>query len=348
MTKRCSLVAAVCAAALALSSCASWDTPIEPVAVEATGDPRTTQGASIISQVPEVEPVTATPQHLLPVSLTDADGYDVEVTDTSRILALDLYGTYTKTLRGLGLGDNIIGRTVSSDEPSLADRPVVTENGHSLNVEAILNLAPSLVIVDHSVGPQEAIDQIRAAGVTTVVMEPQRSIDSIGADIETLAAVVGEPEAGAELAERSERELQQAKEAIAKVVPEQPLRMSFLYARGTGGVFYLLGEEAATDDLIGALGGVDVNTQNGIGAPSPASPEALAEVNPEVFVMMTGGLKSTGDIEGLLQRPGVAQTIAGQNRRVLALPDGDSLAFGPQTGQLLLSAANALYGGQQS
>ena len=61
--------------------------------------------------------------------------------------------------------------------------------------------------------------------------------------------------------------------------------------------------------------------------------------------MMTGGLESTGNIEGLLQRPGVAQTDAGQNRRVLALPDGDSLAYGPQTPEMLLRAAHALYGG---
>ena len=96
--------------------------------------------------------------------------------------------------------------------------------------------------------------------------------------------------------------------------------------------------------MISALGGVDVNTENGIGAPSPASPEALAEVNPELFVMMSGGLESAGEIEGLLQRPGVAQTQAGQNKRVLTLPDGDSLAYGPQTPELLLRAAHALYG----
>ena len=278
--------------------------------------------------------------------MTDADGYDVTITDTSRILALDLYGTFTKTLRGVGMADNIVGRTVSSSEPSLAHLPVVTENGHSLNVEAILNLRPTLVLVDRSVGPVEAIDQLRAAGITTVMLEPTRSLASIAEDITNVATLVGEPEAGRLLAERSEKEIQQALDAIAAVAPEEPLRMSFLYARGTGGVFYLLGREEGTEELITALGGRDVNSEHGIGQPSPASPEALAEVNPEVFVMMNGGLQSTGDIEGLLQRPGVAQTTAGQHRRVLALPDGDSLAFGPQTGELLLRAAHALYGEQ--
>ena len=151
------LVCAVAAAVgLSLGGCASWDNPVqtEQKALSqslATGaDPHQAEGVAMVSEISEVEPVEAERETALPVELTDADGHDVTVTDTSRILALDLYGTYTKTLRGIGLADNIVGRTVSSAEPSLSDLPVVTENGHSLNVEAILNLRPTLVIVDHS------------------------------------------------------------------------------------------------------------------------------------------------------------------------------------------------------
>ena len=346
-----SLVTAT-AITLSLGGCAEWDNPTQHTtnelaeSLQTNGDPHQAQGVSMVSEISEVEPIDTPREQALPVEVTDADGYDVTITDTSRILALDVYGTFTKTLRGVGMADNIVGRTVSSSEPSLAHLPVVTENGHSLNVEAILNLRPTLVLVDRSVGPVEAIDQLRAAGITTVMLEPTRSLASIAEDITNVATLVGEPEAGRLLAERSEKEVQQALDAIAAVAPEEPLRMSFLYARGTGGVFYLLGREEGTEELITALGGRDVNSEHGIGQPSPASPEALAEVNPEVFVMMNGGLQSTGDIEGLLQRPGVAQTTAGQHRRVLALPDGDSLAFGPQTGELLLRAAHALYGEQ--
>lgn len=64
--------------------------------------------------------------------------------------------------------------------------------------------------------------------------------------------------------------------------------------------------------------------------------------------MMSSGLESTGDVEGLLQRPGIAQTTAGQNQAILALPDGASLAFGPQTGELLLRAAQELYSDRES
>jgi heme ABC superfamily ATP binding cassette transporter, binding protein len=298
---------------------------------------------SDVKDFDDIEPVTGKAQPALPVELTDADGYDVTVTDASRILALDIYGTYTKTLSGLGLADNIVGRTVSSTEPNLADLPVVTEGGHNINVEAVLELNPTLLIVDHSIGPRDAIDQIRAAGITTVVMEPERTIDSVGEDITTLGDALGLPDEARELADRSNKEIDEAKEAIKELVPDDPMRMAFLYARGNGGVFFIMGDGTGAKDLIEGIGGVDLAEENNLSYAEPANAEALARINPEVIIMMTNGLESTGGIDGLLERPGVAQTTAGQKKRIVTIPDGQSLAFGPMTGQTLVKLAKAVY-----
>lgn len=306
-------------------------------------DPRSFEGVSEVKDFTDVEPVTKNPSPKLPVELTDADGHDVKVNKLDRILALDLYGTYTKTLTGLGLADRIVGRTVSSTENILADRPVVTQGGHNINVEAVLSLEPDIVIVDHSIGPRDAIDQIRQAGVTTVVMEPTRTIDSVAEDITTLGAVVGLPEDAEKLADRTVEEIDLDKEAIKKMVPSTPMRVAFLYARGNGGVFFIMGEGTGAKDLIEGVGAVDVGTENNLSYIEPANAESLARLNPDAFIMMTGGLESTGGIEGLLKRPGIAQTTAGQKRRVITIPDGQSLAFGPMTGQTLLRTAKALY-----
>lgn len=343
-------VAACAVAGLGVSACASWDEPSahqnlkkDVVDNGIAADPRSFQGGTIVSDLDEVVPVTNSPAPQLPVSVTDADGYDVVVEGVSRILAIDFYGTFTKTVRGLGLADNLVGRTVASQEKSLADLPVVTHGAHALNAEAILELNPSVLVINHSIGPSEVIDQVRAAGVTTVVLEEDRSLETMGAQIRRMGEVLGVADEGEALAQRSEEELDDAKAAIAQIAPKDPLRMAFLYARGESGVFYILGRDSGTDDLIEGIGGIDAATANGIGSQSPASPEALAELNPEVYIMMSGSLRSIGDIEGLLDRPGVAHTIAGQKQRVIALPDGQALAFGPQSGQLLLATAKAIY-----
>ncbi|MEY8209701.1 heme/hemin ABC transporter substrate-binding protein [Corynebacterium sp. MNWGS58] len=348
-------LAPTCAALLAVtglgvSACASWDEPTahqnlkkDVVEPGADADPRSFHGGNIVDDLDEVVPVTNSPEPQLPVTVTDEDGYDVVVEDVSRILAIDFYGTFTKTVRGLGMADNLVGRTIASQEESLQDLPIVTHGAHALNAEAILELNPSVLVIDHSIGPSEVIDQVRAAGVTTVVLEDDRSLENMGAQIRRMGEVLGLAAEGEALAQRSEEELADAKAAIAQIAPQEPLRMAFLYARGANGVFYILGRDSGTDDLIESIGGIDVATANDIGSPSPASPEALAELDPEVYIMMSGSLGSIGDIEGLMQRPGVAQTVAGQKQRVIALPDGQALAFGPQSGQLLLEAAKAIY-----
>ncbi|HIW92181.1 MAG TPA: ABC transporter substrate-binding protein [Candidatus Corynebacterium avicola] len=310
-------------------------------------DPREFTGTSTAETVGDVTPAEgaedAEPD--LPVELTDADGEDVTVDDVSRIIPLDIYGTISRTLAGLGLRDNIVGRTVSSLEPSLEDLPVVTQGGHSINAEAVLNLDPSLVIVDGSIGPSEAISQLRDSGVSVVKISPDHTIDTVGDDINTLASIVGLPEVGKTLAKRSEDEIDQAVEAISDATPEEPLRMAFLYARGDGGIFYILGPDDGTSDLIESLGGVDAAKEEGIGKASPANAEALADLDPEVIVMMSEGLESTGGVDGLLAKPGISQTTAGEKSRILSIPDSQSLSFGPQSGEMLLTAAAALYQG---
>jgi hypothetical protein len=342
------IIAAVCAAVLV--GCGvqgSYDTTAElrdslPQSGDLS-DPRSFTGVTHVTEFDDVVHIADNVSPQLPVELTDADGYDVVVEDVSRILALDLYGAYTKTLTGLGLADNIVGRTVSSTETILQDRPVVTQGGHNINVEAVLNLQPTLVIVDHSIGPREAIDQIREAGVTTVVMEPTRTIDSVASDMADVGAVVGLPEEAQKLGERSTEEIAKDKEAINALVPAEPMKVAFLYARGNGGVFFIMGEGTGAKDLIEGVGAIDLGTEYNLSYAEPANAESLAKINPELIIIMEGGLESTGGIEGLLQRPGVAQTIAGQKQRVVTLPDGASLAFGPMTGQVLLRLAQAIY-----
>src|SRR5690606_29186733 len=100
-----------------------------------------------------VDPVAVSPSPALPVTVTDMQGSEVTVTDASRILALDMHGTLARIVFELGLGDNVVGRDTSSTFAEIADRPLVTSNGHELAAEAILDLAPTVILTDTSRGP---------------------------------------------------------------------------------------------------------------------------------------------------------------------------------------------------
>jgi iron complex transport system substrate-binding protein len=307
-------------------------------------DPHTLRGLTEVPELPDPKPVEGSSAQKLPVTVTDVEGNKVTIKSTSRILALDLYGTLSRTLIGLGLGDKIVGRTVSSTEKQLHDRPVVTENGHVLNVEAVAGLKPSVIIADRSVGPKEALDQLRKSGIPVVLVDPHRSVGSTPQLIRTIANAVGKPDAGEALVKRTQEQINQAKKQIAAWKPAKPMRVAFLYVRGNAGVFFILGSENGASELIQGVGADDVASDKGITTLVPANAESLVSINPDAIFVMRDGLASTGGMKGLLARAGVANTTAGRKQRVISIPDGISLSFGPQTGEVLTAVAKALYG----
>jgi iron complex transport system substrate-binding protein len=59
--------------------------------------------------------------------------------------------------------------------------------------------------------------------------------------------------------------------------------------------------------------------------------------------MTTTGLESVGGIEGLVKIPGIAQTPAGKDRRVVTMEDGLLYSFGPRTPVALRLLIEAIY-----
>ncbi|MBK0296247.1 hypothetical protein IAE22_29120, partial [Bacillus sp. S34] len=97
----------------------------------------------------------------LPVTVTDNQDTRVTVTSADRILALDVYGTLSSTVYGLGLGGNLVGRDVSTGFAGTEELPLVTQNGHELSAEAILALRPTVLLTDTWLGPWDVVLQDR-------------------------------------------------------------------------------------------------------------------------------------------------------------------------------------------
>ena len=316
--------------------------------VTTLNDPRAYDGASTaLLGDNAVRPIADAPESALPVTLTDVQGTKVKVTDTSRVLALDLYGTLARTVYELGLGDRLVGRSISSDFAEIKSLPLVTHNGHELNAESILDLDPTLVITDTSLGPWDVVLQLRDAGIPVVVTDPMRSLDNVDTITRQVAEAMGVADVGEQLVKRINAELADVETKIAKVkakdVADQP-RTVFIYARGGAGVYHLFGEGTGADSLIKALGLYDVAKEIGWKGSKPLTDDGIVAAQPDLIVMMTKGLDSVGGIDGLFKRyPALAQTPAGQHRRVVDMADSEILGYGPLTPQVLNALAVAVY-----
>ncbi|WP_144016832.1 heme/hemin ABC transporter substrate-binding protein [Beutenbergia cavernae] len=352
---RAGLAAAVTAAVLVLAGCAAGSAggsegPAPAGArladVDPLADPLGHEGPSTATLAdPDIDPL-ATPEPQLPVTVTDAQGTTVTVHDVSRILALDVYGSTARTVFELGLGENVVGRDTSSGFPEIADRPLVTANGHQLTGEAILELAPTLIITDTSLGPWDVVLQMRDAGIPVVVVDSHRSIEGVPSLIQQVADALGVPDAGRELAERTQSQIDDVVAQIAQIAPAdgERLRMAFLYVRGQAGVYYMFGSDSGTDSMIEALGGIDVASEIGWDGMRPITDEGLVAAAPDLVLVMSKGLESVDGVDGLLEHlPALAQTPAGERRRVVDMDDTQILSFGPATAEVLEALAVAIY-----
>lgn len=266
------------------------------------------------------------PTPRLPVTVDSSDGREVTVEDASRILPLN--GGVAEIVFTLGLGDRVVGRDITATFAEAEKLPQVTK-AHDVSAESVLSLRPTVVLADTDTGPKEAIDQIRDAGVPVVVLDPATELADVTTRTTRIAEALGVSEAGKALSKRMSDELAAARSAVPK--GSKP-KVAFLYMRGSAAVYLIGGKGSGADSLIEAAGAVDAGKEAGLDKPfTPITSEALVRAQPDVILMMTKGLQSVGGIDGLVQIPGISQTPAGMDRRVVDMEDGVLLGYGPRT-----------------
>lgn len=321
--------------------------------VKPASDPKAIKGPSTAKLAAEdIDAVAKNPKQTLPATVVSHDrsgdkNVTIEAKDTKRVAALNLSGSLAATVYGLGLGDTLVAKDQSTTFPAAAKLPTVTEGGHSINAEAVLATKPTLVITDGSIGPRDVIEQLRDAGVKVVFVKNTASFAGAGQLAKDVAAIYGVPAEGTKLATQIAEQVKTTEAAVTKIAPSEQskkLRIMFLYVRGNAGVYYLFGKGSGADDLIKAVDGIDITTEQGWQGMRPMTDEAVTKANPDLILVMTKGIESAGGVDGLLKsKPALALTNAGKNRRFVDMADGDILSFGPRSADVIDSLARAIY-----
>lgn len=252
---------------------------------------------------------------------------------THRIISLN--GTLTELLYDLGYGDQVVGVDVTSSyPPAVAEVPKL---GHisQLNVEGLLALQPTLVFVDAEAEDKPALKTLADAGVTIVPVAKEARLDNAVRAAKTLADHLPvAPEAIADYAASLDAGRSSLAATLAGSGPAKP-RVLFLYARGAGRLMVAgTGTEAAA--MIELAGGE--NAIQSFADFKPLTPEALVEAAPEVILMFTSGLASLDGRAGLAGIPGIRETPAFRQDRIIAMDGHYLLGFGPRA----VEAANEL------
>lgn len=355
------LVALVASAALLLSGC-QLAAPTSGSEVEETvqltpldeltpiADPTSYEGPSTaLIGGPSLPPIADAPEQQLPTTVVshDREG-DIEVTveDASRLLALSLTGTLAELVDAYGLAGSLVGRDISTKVRGHEDLPVVTKDGHSVDIEGVMALSPTLILTDGSLGT-EMVALFRDAGVPVVMVSRAQDPESTYELAREVASALGVAPLADALIEQLQQAIAEKEAQIQALLPEDPAlrpRIAFLYVRGSAGIYYLFGEGSGIDSMIDSLGAIDVAEEIGWVGEKPLTNEALVALNPDIILVMTKGLESAGGVDGLIEaQPSIALTTAGENRRIVDVEDTLIFAGGTRIPDVLDGLARAIY-----
>ena len=236
----------------------------------------------------------------------------------SRVVALA--DGAAEIVAALGYQKILVGRDIASTMPELKLIPI-DETAMQVSAESVLSQHPDLVFIDSNTSPAAALSILRAAKIRLVRIPSAFTLADIYAKESLIAKTLGVPLAGKKL----EAEVSSLK------APQTKIRVAFLYLRGTASIYLIGGPGSGADSILKADGFIDVGAANLKNPFNALTAEELIKLQPDVLLLMTKGLESVGGINGLVQLPGIAETPAGQHKRVVTVDDSLLLSFGPRT-----------------
>ncbi|MGG7665971.1 heme/hemin ABC transporter substrate-binding protein [Dyadobacter sp. BHUBP1] len=240
-------------------------------------------------------------------------------------------GTLSEILVGLGLEKQIVGVDVTSTFPASLEKLPKIGHNRTIAAEGILALNPDVIIyTNQSMLSPAVVRQLNSSGKKLVEFKHEYSKEGAIRLIREVGAYFN---ANAQ-AEKMVKALQADLEKIP--APANPRKLLFIYARGTG-TLMVSGTGTSLDKMFALAG--HRNAVSGFTDFKPLTAESLIAANPDVLVLFSSGLESLEGMDGLLKVPGVANTNAGKNRRIVTM-DGQFLTgFGPRVGKAAIELA---------
>lgn len=244
-------------------------------------------------------------------------------------------GSITEIFYRLGEEQRIVGVDSTSQFPEPAkDHPTI---GYvrNVSVEGVLSLEPDLLIGELDTGPPKMLNQIKATGVNTVIIENDDTIPAIKEKITLIASLLGVEEKGIQLIKEIQLDLDAL--AFAKQQLTSSPRVLFLLSLSNGAPI-ASGHTTSAHTAIIEAGGTNVLEKHK--GWKKLSPESALALKPDVIIVMNRGEDVLQQVEQLAH---FKYTPAVKNKAVYTIDGGYLLGFGPRTPQAIVELGSMIH-----
>ncbi|MFL6228633.1 MAG: hemin ABC transporter substrate-binding protein [Pyrinomonadaceae bacterium] len=244
--------------------------------------------------------------------------------------------TYNEIIWALGAQGPVVGVDLSSTYPPEV-RNVQTVGYHrALSAEGILSLHPTAVIHDNNIGPPQVVEQLQALNLPLKTFNAKNdSIEGTKALVREMGAYFHKEARAEELCRTLDAQTAASLEA-AKQYADHPRVVVIHFGRASN--VYLVvgkgggGDGGAASQMIEWAGGqMAVDAQ---GMQRMASPEIIAQANPDVILVTDFGFdRLGGSLDQIKELPGVATSNAARTGRIYRVEENQLMYFSPRTGE---------------
>lgn len=192
-----------------------------------------------------------------------------------------------------------------------ADRARLVAGRCGGSAEAILRLQPDLIFVA-SYSRAELVELLSAGGAPVYRLTKFGGLADIAANIRAIGEAIGETAAAEALVAEMNRRFAALGERARQ--RGRPLRMM-----SYGGSHFTAGTETTFDDLVRAVGGINVAAEHGVVGFRQISAEQLLAWRPDVLVVSAESGKEAAARQRWLADPAVAAAIGRDPRRLIVV-----------------------------
>jgi iron complex transport system substrate-binding protein len=253
---------------------------------------------------------------------------------------------YNEIIWALGAQDQVVGVDLSSTFPAEIKNVQTVGYHRALSAEGILSLHPTAVIQDGNIGPPQVVEQFQGLNIPLKSFTAKNdSIDGTKALIGEMGAFFHKEDRAEELCKTLDAQTAASLEKV-KQYGEQP-RVAVIHFGRASNVYLVVGKGGSGDGgaasrMIEWAGGQMAIDKAGM--QQMASPEMIAQANPDVILVTDFGFdRLGGSVDEIKALPGVATSNAAKNNRIYRIEENQLMYFSPRTGENIEKVAAIIH-----
>jgi iron complex transport system substrate-binding protein len=244
----------------------------------------------------------------------------------SAMRLISIGGALTEIIYLLKADTELVGVDTTSIYPTEASRLPNVGYARSLSTEGILALRPTQLLATAEAGPPIVLKQIIDSGIPLSILPSSHQFIDVIDRVRTIGRLVHKTDAAETLVSRLLLEWSNTQNRVANLKLSNT-RVLFILSQNPSQLM-VGGEKTSAAAMIAYAGAR--NAISGFSGFKPLTPEAVIAANPDVLLLTDQGMKSVGGIGGVLRLPGIKQTRAGKELKVVSLEAMYLLGFGPR------------------